>query len=264
MILQDAVAVVTGGTGTMGLEIGAALSSHGATVVKWDLGPASGEVVHCDVRDAASVTAAFAQTVLAYGSPAVLINAAGVSGGRAPWAADASEEDWRFVLSAEEAWRTAFEVHVLGVVNTSREFARISRQTGSGGAIVNITSVCGGSAFNDPALAALSGTKAAANSVTRTAALNFGPLGIRVNAVAPGVMETRVKVPGVSEEAASGRTDPAERAERVKRWTPVGNRLARSADVADAVIALLLSDFVTGQVVVVDGGLSLRSLTKPA
>jgi len=264
MRLKDAVCVVTGGTGTMGSEIGASLGKQGARVVSWDLGSSGPQLVHCDVSDAASVAAAFPETVHSYGTPTVLVNAAGVSGGRAPWAADASDEDWRFVLSAEEAWRTAFEVHVLGVVNTSREFARNIKNTGAAGAIVNITSVCGGSSFNDPALAALSATKAAANSVTRTAAMNFGPLGIRVNAVAPGVMETRVKVPGVSEEAASGRTDPAERMERVKRWTPVGNRLAKSSDVADAVLALLLSDFVTGQVVVVDGGLSLRSLTKSA
>lgn len=264
MRLQDAVAVVTGGNGTMGSVVGATLAGHGAIVVKWDLAPAGPGALPCDVSDAASVAKAFAQTTRDYGVPTVLVNAAGVSGGRAPWAEDASEEDWRFVLSCEEAWRTAFDVHVLGVLNTSREFARIIKREQLTGAIVNITSVCAGSSFNDPALAALSGSKAATNSITRTAAMGFGPIGIRVNAVAPGVMETRVKVPGVSEEATSGRTDPAERAERVKRWTPVGNRLGQAADVAAAVLALLLSDFVTGQVLVVDGGLSLRSLTTSA
>jgi NAD(P)-dependent dehydrogenase (short-subunit alcohol dehydrogenase family) len=260
MKLDGVTAVVTGGTGTIGAEIARALAARGATVVRWDVGAEDG-VIGCDVSDPASVAAAFEATQRGHGLPAVLVNAAGVSGGRAPWAADASDEEWRFVLSPVEAWRSVFDVNVLGPVNTSREFARLLQASGQPGAIVNITSISGAE-LNDPALTAYSASKAAANSITRIAAKNFGPLGIRVNAVAPGMMENRMKQSGISTEAVSGRGDPADMMRRVSAGTPLEQRFAKASDIADGVLGLLDADFVTGQVLVVDGGLTLRGFSK--
>jgi NAD(P)-dependent dehydrogenase (short-subunit alcohol dehydrogenase family) len=259
MKLDGATAVITGGTGAIGTEIGRALAQRGADVARWDVAADEG-VIACDVSDPVSVAAAFEATLRDHGQPTVLVNAAGVSGGRAPWAADAADDEWRFVLSPTEAWRSVFDVNVLGPVNTSREFARLLRASGLPGAIVNITSI-GGAELNDPALTAYSASKAAANAVTRIAAKNFGPLGIRVNAVAPGMMENRMKSAGITTEAVSGRGDPADMMRRVAAATPVENRFARPSDIADAVLGLLDSDFVSGQVLVVDGGLTLRSFS---
>jgi NAD(P)-dependent dehydrogenase (short-subunit alcohol dehydrogenase family) len=258
--LHGATAIVTGGTGAIGTEIGRALAERGAAVVSWDVAAADG-VVACDVSDPDSVDAALEATVADHGIPTVLVNAAGVSGGRAPWADDAAEDEWRFVLSPVEAWRSVFDVNVLGPVNTSRAFARLLQRHQLTGSIVNVTSI-GGAELNDPALTAYSASKAAANAVTRIAAKNFGPLGIRVNAVAPGMMDNRMKLSGITGEATSGRSDPAEMMRRVAEATPVEQRFARASDIADAVLGLLGTDFVTGQVLVVDGGLTLRALSR--
>ena len=150
---------------------------------------------------------------------------------------------------------------MLGPVNTSREFARILRASRLTGAIVNITSISGFE-LNDPALTAYSASKAAANAITRIAAKNFGPLGIRVNAVAPGMMENRMKLAGVTQEAGGGRGDPSEMMRRVAEATPVEKRFARPSDIAEAVIGLLEADFVSGQILAVDGGVTLRSFSR--
>jgi NAD(P)-dependent dehydrogenase (short-subunit alcohol dehydrogenase family) len=268
MKIEGAIAIITGGTGTMGTEIAAQLSANGATAVRFDIGERSDDTVPCDVSDADAVDVAFAETIERFGVPTILVNSAGVSGGRAPWASDVlsgserggTNEDWRTVLSPIEAWRAVFDVNVLGVVQTSRAFAREAFRRGLSGAIVNITSI-GGSVLAEPELAAYCASKAAADMITRIAAVDFGPLGIRVNAVAPGMMETRMKVSGVA-PAVPRRGDPPNIVERAAAVTPLEQRPAHASDVADAVLALLRTDFVTGQIVHVDGGLMLRSLSK--
>ena len=260
MKLDGATAVITGGGGSIGAEIGRALSGRHTGVVKWDV-TAGTDVIACDVSDPGSVAAAFETTVRSHGVPTILVNAAGVSGGRAPWAEDAADDDWPSVLSPVEAWRSVFDVNMLGPVNTSREFARILRANRLTGAIVNITSISGFE-LNDPALTAYSASKAAANAITRIAAKNFGPLGIRVNAVAPGMMENRMKLAGVTQEATGGRGDPSGMMRRVADATPVEKRFAKPSDIADAVIGLLGADFVSGQILAVDGGVTLRSFSQ--
>jgi 3-oxoacyl-[acyl-carrier protein] reductase len=247
----------------MGTEIASVLAARGATVAKWDLDAHGDDALSCDVSDPDAVDAAFDETLQRFGVPTILVNAAGVSGGRAPWAADVvggSAEDWRAVLSPIESWRAVFDVNVLGVVHTSRGFARLVSHHALSGAIVNITSI-GGGPLTDPELTAYSASKAAANMITRISAANFGPLGIRVNAVAPGMMETRMKLAGVA-SVPNRRGDPPNMVERAAAITPVENRPARASDVAAAMLGLLESDFVTGQILLVDGGLMLRSLSQ--
>jgi NAD(P)-dependent dehydrogenase (short-subunit alcohol dehydrogenase family) len=153
-----------------------------------------------------------------------------------------------------------FAVNVLGVVNTSREFARRLQQEGRPGAIVNVTSVSA-LYLSDPTTTAYSASKSAANTVTRIAARAFGGLGIRVNAVAPGVMDNRMRVSGADTGPAQNtRHDSAERLRRINEATPLEGRRVTAHDIAQGVVSLLGADFVTGQVLAVDGGLSLRTL----
>jgi NAD(P)-dependent dehydrogenase (short-subunit alcohol dehydrogenase family) len=266
--LAGDVAVVTGGTGTIGGEIAAQLAAIGATPILWDRDAVAEErVVECDVSDTASVAAAMKATVERYGTPRFLINVAGVSGGLSQRAAEVREDsDWDRVLSASGSWETVLAVNVMGVVNTSREFARTfagAELTGQG-AIVNITSISG-DAIADPSLAAYSTSKAAVHMLTRLAAADFGPLGIQVNAVAPGFMETRMKaMPGsASTPAPATPTAKSDVEQRVAGSTPLGRRNGRPSDIAQAVLAVLAAEFVTGQVITVDGGLTQRSLTRP-
>jgi NAD(P)-dependent dehydrogenase (short-subunit alcohol dehydrogenase family) len=253
MELAGAVAVVTGGTGTMGSDIYRALEAGGAVPVRWDAVADTPDAVSCDVGSPESVEEALAYTVKTYGGPTVLVNAAGVSGGRAVWADSADAETWPLVLSHPDAWNAVMSVNVVGLSNTMRAFARQLGETGTPGAIVNITSMSGAE-MPDPILAAYSASKAAANMLTRVAARTLGPLGIRVNAVAPGVMETRMRVPaGMPNPGTSAEAEA--RAQRVMKATPLGGRLVRPADISAAVMGLLGMDFVTGQVITVDGGL---------
>ncbi|HEX7166008.1 MAG TPA: SDR family NAD(P)-dependent oxidoreductase [Acidimicrobiales bacterium] len=115
-----------------------------------------------------------------------------------------------------------------------------------GGSIVNLSSVSG--VVGTPRRAAYAATKGAIDAMTRSLAIELGPMGIRVNSVAPGVVDTALwarnkAVPGV--------------VERIEEQTPL-RRWATPEDIAD-VIAFLASDaarFVTGETIAVDGGMS--------
>ncbi len=257
--LENVVAVITGGDGTIGSAVSELLCSRGATVVSWESRPLGEHSLACDVSDPASVTAAMDETVRSYGVPSILVNCAGVSGGRAPWAHNASEEEWDAVLSPLQAWDATFAVNVMGVVNCSREFALQAKLTGLSGAIVNVTSIAA-EQLTDPSITAYSVSKAAVNALTRISALDFAALGIRVNAVAPGMMEHRMQVSAV-EAPSDAKRQEASMADRVSATTPIEGRPARGLEVAQAILGLIDSDFVTGQIMVVDGGLTLRSFT---
>ncbi len=274
MKLESNVAVVTGGTGTIGEVIGTALREAGALVVRWDRDAGDGsepDLIAVDVSSSESVEAAMDLTVQRFGVPRVLINAAGLSGGLATLATEAVHSgDWSGVLSPESAWQQTFSVNVLGPVNTIRAFARVvgeqdsTEATDDGGSVVNISSTSGGPIV-DPALSAYSASKAAVNMITRLAASDLGPLGIRVNAVAPGFMETRMKPmpgPAVTSAAPDRPTATVDTGARVASQTPYRGRLGRPEDIAEAVLAVLASGFVTGQVIHVEGGLTLHSLLR--
>ncbi len=267
MNLSGVVAVVTGGTGTIGGEIAEQLERAGAIAVLWDLDASTAErIVECDVSDQSSVEGAMRLTVERFGTPKILVNVAGISGGLSQRASGVQvEEDWDRVLSPTSSWDAVLSINVLGVVNTSRAFAKAFAQGASltNGSIVNITSISGGQ-IADPALAAYSTSKAAVHMITRLSAADFGPLGIQVNAIAPGFMETRMKPMPGTEAAPAQPTAQDGTATRIATATPLGARNGKPSDIAEAVLAVLAAGFVTGQIITVDGGLTQRSLTRPA
>ena len=237
------VAVVTGGGSGIGRAAAQALAAVGAQVVVADVrleaanstaetivkagGKAIAESV--DVRDEAAVVRLMGDAS-ALGTLAVLVNSAGIS--RRKPALEISLEDWRAVN----------EVNLTGTFLCAREAAR--RMT-KGGSIVNIASVQGFSGFVYPN-ASYAASKGAVVNLTRALATEWASLGVRVNGVAPGWIETPF--------SANAASNPEVR-QTIERATALG-RFGRVEEITGAILFLAsgASSYVTGHTLVVDGG----------
>lgn len=150
-----------------------------------------------------------------------------------------------------DAWRTVVDVNLTGTFLTARASARRMVESGSGGSIVAVTSMNGVAA--GPNSGAYGSTKAGVALLVQQMALEWGSVGIRVNAVAPGLIDA-----GMSEPIYA---DPSIRRRRSER-VPLG-RLGTASDVA-AVVLFLLSDaagYVSGTEILVDGGVTMSVIT---
>jgi len=236
-------AIVTGGAGGIGGAICTALAESGHYVGVFDYdGPAAEKLaarlpnavgLQVDITDEASVTDA----VRHFGRvPDVLVNNAGIA------ATGGLKQDAAMFLRV-------LQVNVVGAYIMARALTPGMMKRGSG-AIVNITSIAGSSV--NPANGSYGPSKAGLANLTKAMALEYAPHGIRVNAVAPGMIND-----GMGVAAAS---DPQIYARRVAT-VPAG-RLGSGRDVAD-VVAFLASDkarYVYGQEIIVDGALTLTAL----
>jgi NAD(P)-dependent dehydrogenase (short-subunit alcohol dehydrogenase family) len=234
MDLSGRAALVTGGASGIGAAVAALLKEAGARVAVLDLHDAD---LVCDVGDEKQMVDAVRQVVDSFGGLDIAVLAAGVG-------SFAAIRD----LTTEE-WDRVHRVNLRGAFVGLRECAKVM---GDGGVIVAITSVS--SFLADRGMAAYSTSKAALSQLVRVAARELGRDGIRVNAVAPGTTDTPlgrgafIHLPGYAERAVAR--------------TALG-RLGAAVDIADAVIALIGLDWVTGQVLVADGGQSLYSPIDP-
>ncbi len=217
--------------------------------------------VHCDVGDKRQVDAAVAATVQAYGRIDVLVNNAGIF--RAADFLDVTEEDFDAVL------RVNLKGSFLMGQAVARVMAKVNSGTGSKdrtsrgmgqedrtsrGSIVNLSSVNGVLAI--PTIASYNVSKGGINQLTRVMALALAQHNIRVNAVAPGTIATELAAKAVltSDEAKA----------KIMSRTPM-RRLGEPREIAD-VVAWLASDaasYVTGEIVVVDGGRMTLNYTVP-
>jgi NAD(P)-dependent dehydrogenase (short-subunit alcohol dehydrogenase family) len=233
MRIEGRVAVVTGGGSGIGAGCAALLRAKGATVVTWGQGTDEVDVT-CDVSDESDVAEAMRRTRELAGTPTVLVAAAGVSGTSAP-----------LPDQAIDVWERVVAVNVRGAFLTMREIARGMIAESLDGSLVTISST--GGIYTIPTSASYTTSKAAVSQLCRVAAIDLGAFGIRVNAVCPG--PTATPMLGYLTE------DEAYVAE-VAAVTPLG-RIGTPELLADSVVNVLASDWITGTVIAVDGGESL-------
>lgn len=227
MELENRTAVVTGGASGIGAAVVQRLSALGAHPVVWDV--ADGADIHCDVADPESIEQAIAATIERYGPPTILAACAGMG------------HSGMLVDVEPGAWDRVLDVNVRGVWLTARACVPSMREMG-GGSIVAITSV--NSQLADANMGAYCVSKAGLEMLVRVASTEWAADGIRVNGVGPGVTKTPML----------GRAPDAGVFDGVVERTPLG-RLGEAYEVADAVVAVLQLDWVTGQNLMADGGL---------
>jgi NAD(P)-dependent dehydrogenase (short-subunit alcohol dehydrogenase family) len=239
-------ALVTGGAAGIGLATARDLAAEGARVALFDIDAARAEQAAAALRTAGSdafaiagsvaepeeVTEAFARIDARWGGLDILVNNAGVIGKRAALAL------------TDEEWSRVMRINLDGVFYCAREAGRRMVAQGSG-AIVNLGSIY--SLVAAPERLAYCASKAAVAAMTRVLAIEWAAHGVRVNAVAPGYVETDL----IGAAVRAGEIDTAPLARR----TPVG-RLARPEEIARAILFLLdpANEYVTGHVLAVDGG----------
>ena len=244
--LQDRTVIVTGASRGIGLAIARAASAAGANVVlasrkQESLDEAAAAItaeggtavaVACHVGHPEQVDALFARASAEFGPVHGLVNNAATNPYFGP------------MLAIDDgAFDKTIEVNLKGPLAATRRFVE---QAAAGASIVNIASVAGLRAA--PLQAVYGMTKAALISMTQTLAHELGPLGVRVNAIAPGLVETRFASALIANE---------EILESVVSRTPVG-RHGQPDEIAGAAVYLLseASSYMTGQVMVIDGGVT--------
>jgi NAD(P)-dependent dehydrogenase (short-subunit alcohol dehydrogenase family) len=245
--LESKIAIVTGAARGIGYGIAQRFVSEGARVIVADiLGDqakvaaasitGSGEAVghELDVADEEQVTALFAFVDDRYGRIDVLVNNAGIV-------------DLGPVLQKEAAeFDRVVAVNLRGAFLCSREAARRMAAEG-GGAIVNIASIS--SLLSDDYTPAYAASKGGIDALTRGFAVPLGAQGVRVNAIAPGIIETRMSAQQLRPDLRADATS----------HVPLG-RLGQPEDIANAALFLASeeSQWITGARLVVDGGTSCR------
>lgn len=246
--LDGKVAVITGGASGMGRATALRFLAEGAKVVIGDLNDASADetlgliagqgqadnaaYIRTDVADEAAVKAAVDLAVDRFGRLDCIFNNAGVGGAFGP-VTELAVEDWDYT----------FHVLVRGVFLGVKHAVRQMRAQGDGGSIINTASIAGLGGGAGPT--AYSAAKAAVANLTKALAPELATARIRVNAIAPGAIRTPLlhgNRPGRTEARAQARTP----------WP----RLGEGEDIAAAVLYLASdeAEFVTGQILVIDGG----------
>ncbi len=248
--LQGRKALVTGSSKGIGRGIAIRLAQEGADVViNYHSDPRGAEealaevhalgrrgaVIRANLGSVSEVRDLVAQSEAALGGLDVLVNNAGIEKHAAFW--DVTESDFDAVVA----------VNLKGVFFAAQAFVQQCRAAGRPGKIVNISSVHEELAF--PNFAAYCASKGGVRMLTRTLAVELGPLGITINNIAPGAIETPINRALLN--------DPAKLASLVNQ-IPL-SRLGTPNDVAGLAVFLASpdSDYVTGTTYVIDGGLTV-------
>lgn len=238
--LKNRVAIVTGAAGDIGKATVKLLVSHGVKVLALDIDPMlhtlaqRNQVItqRCDVSQEYEVISAVALAQTEFGGVDILINNAGKTLNKL--ATDTSVEEWDNIMT----------INARGYFLLSRESLKVM-QPRRQGAIVNVASVV--SMVGMKATAAYSASKGAIAQLTKVLALEAAEYGIRVNAVAPGVVETNI-LSGIVEDSRATLASYG-------HAHPLG-RVAQPEEIAEAIIWLASpkASFVTGTVLMADGG----------
>jgi len=246
--LAGQVAVITGGARGLGLSMAQALGKWRAKIalldilaevkdtaetVQRDLEVESLGVV-ADVTDDRSVGAAFADVGRTLGSPSILINAAGIT----VW------ED--SIEVAKESWQRVIDINLTGTFLCCQALARACTAAGKGGVILNVSSMSAQIVNVPQHQASYHASKAGVDMLTKALAVEWAPIGVRVNAIAPGYM--------LSEMTRQFTAANPELAEQWRSMIPAG-RMGEPADLEALVVFLCSarSSYLMGQSVVIDG-----------
>ena len=242
--LEGRVCVVTGVASGLGRAIAGELASEGALVVGCDIDDAGGEQTmpgigtyrHADVSREAEVEALLAAAIALHGRLDVMVNNAAVQ----------IEEE--LAETSEEQLDRVLGTNLKGVFFGCKHAVRAMRPAG-GGVIVNVASIL--ALVGDGILAAYCAAKGGVLGITRATAVQYGPAGIRCNAICPGDIDTPL-VQAYFDTA----PDPAALRAEIGAEYPLG-RIAQPREIARAVVFLASDDasFMSGQPLVVDGGL---------
>ena len=253
--------LVTGAGSGIGRAVSLACASRGASLAALDIdvdaarsvageslaaGSPRSVGIACDVASEESVRSAFHTADQAIGNPDAVFANAGI---------EINGLLHEFEL---ESWRRVVDVNLIGAFLTCREAVRRLVDAGSGGSVVCTSSPSAFVGFAGGGNSAYAASKGGLSAFVRSAALDYAPHGIRVNAVVPGATDTAMLVSRVvaGSEAAMVERIRASASEQI----PLG-RLGRPAEVAAAVVWLLSDDssYVTGTNLVCDGGLLAKS-----
>ena len=243
--LNGKVAVVVGGTSGIGRAIAHGFAQAGADVIPTsrraeqvestareieELGRRSLRVTS-DVSDRASLEHVLNEAVRAFGKVDILVNSAGRTK-RAPT-----------ISFLEEDWNAIIDTNLTGTLRACQVFGKHMLERGSG-SIINIASLSTFVALNE--VAAYSASKAAVGSLTKSLAVEWSRLGVRVNAIAPGVFRTALNTKLL---------DETERGREFLVRTPM-RRFGNVEELAGAAIFLAsdAASFVSGEIIAVDGG----------
>lgn len=245
--LTGKVALVTGASRGIGRSIACALAKEGATVlvnyngskeraleVVEEIASAGGsaEAVGCDVSDFAACGAMIEEIIAKYSHVDILVNNAGVT------------KDNLIMRMSEEDYDRVLDINLKGAFNTIRHLSRqfLKQRAGK---VINIASVSG--VLGNPGQANYSASKAGLIGLTKAVARELAVRGICVNAVAPGFIDTEMTqaMPEKTRDAAVATVPMA--------------KMGSTDDIANAVVFLAgdKSNYITGQVICVDGGMAM-------
>lgn len=249
--IRKRLAIITGGSTGIGRQIVRTMADAGYAVAFNHVGThdearavaaeldARGQPVYsaeCDVGDKAQVDRFVADACAWHGhAPDVLVNNAGI-------------QTWASLLDLDEAdWDRVIRTNLKGCFLMTQAVARVMKERGEGGSIVNLGSGCNKLGF--PKLVDYTASKGGIEQFTKVSAVELGPFGIRVNCIAPGsIVSERTLVEDPDYEA---------------KWSPLTplGRVGTPSDVADALMFFVSdgSRFVSGQTLWVDGGLFARA-----
>lgn len=253
--LDDKVAIVTGSAMGIGKSTVMRLAREGAKVTVSDIDDEGGEATaaairsaggeaffqHADVGSSAEMEQLVASTVRRYGRLDVMVNNAGVA---IPGTVTGISED---------EWMTLINIHLNGTWRGMR-FAIPHMVEIGGGSIINVSSVQALLGFEG--WAGYAAAKGGIMALTQQAAIDYGPHNIRINAIAPGTINTPLNEKRLAEET----DNPDELKALWSSWHAL-DRMGRPEEVAD-LITFLASDestFITGSVIKIDGGMTVKT-----